>query len=64
MNMVMIIVSTLSHIFHSRMYYDNCGAPKNDSSATCLEKTIDYIREEVTDSIDIVALGEAESKVH
>ena len=57
MNMAMIIVSTLSHIFHSRMYFDNCGAPRN-VSATCLEKTLDLIREEVTDSIDIIAIGE------
>lgn len=55
-NITMIIVSTVSHVFHSRMYYDNCGAPKN-VSATCLEKTLDYIREEITDSVDLIAIG-------
>lgn len=55
-NMSMIIISTVSHIFHSRMYYGNCGEPKN-ASATCMEKTLDHIREEVTDFVDIIAIG-------
>lgn len=66
LNMTMIFVAIVSHVFHSRMYTEDAcehsvGRKLENISmaqhSTCLEKSLDDIRERVTDIADIIALG-------